>query len=69
MADRVGLGPAVLSGLKGQAIVNDGGKNKGRDQKLQDPIDVIFHGVVWVVGWPGRPGWVNGSDYSGGVNP
>ena len=58
-----------MSGFKSQAVVNDGGEQEGGDQELQDPADAIFHGVVWVVGWPDRSGCVNGSGYLGGVNP
>lgn len=49
--------------------MNDGAEDKARDQDLQDPAEAIVHGVVWVVGWPDRSGWVNGSGYLGGVNP
>lgn len=49
--------------------MNDGAEDQARDQDLQDSEGLIFHGVVWVVGWPDRSGWVNGSDYLGGVNP
>jgi hypothetical protein len=58
-----------MSGFKGEAIVDDGGEKKGRDQELQDPKEAIVHVVVWVFGRPDRSGWVNGSDYLGGVNP
>ena len=63
------LRTAVVGGFKGDAIVNDGAEDQARDQDLQDPVNAIFHGVVWDVGWPDRSGWVNGSDYLGGVNP
>lgn len=59
----------MVSGFKSEAIVNDGAEDEARDEDLQHPVSAIFHGVVWVVGWPDRSGWVNGSDYSGGVNP
>jgi len=62
------LSAAVVSGFKSEAIVNDGAEDEARDQDLQDPAEAIVHVVVWVVGWPSRLGWVNGSDYSGGVN-
>ena len=63
------LSTAVVSGFKSEAVVNDGCEQQGGDQKLQDPTDAIFHGVAWVVGWPDRSGWVNGSGYLAGVNP
>lgn len=63
------LGAAVMSGFKGDAVVNDGAKDERRNQELQDSVNAVFHGVVWVVGWPDRSGWVNGSGYLGGVNP
>jgi len=69
VADVLSLCTAVMSGFKSQAVVNDGGEQQGGDQELQDPADAIFHGVVWVVGWPDRSGWVNGSGYLDGVNP
>lgn len=63
------LGAAVVSGFECDAVVDDGAKDERRNQELQDSVNAIFHGVVWVVGWPDRSGWVNGSDYSSGVNP
>ena len=63
------LGAAVLGGFKGQAVVDDGGKDDCRDDDLQCVDKAVFHAVVWVVGWPSRLGWVNGSGYLGGVNP
>jgi hypothetical protein len=50
------LGSAVLCGLKGEAINENGGKNGDRQQKRKDAANAVFHGVVWCVGWPGRPG-------------
>jgi hypothetical protein len=50
VADVVVLSAAVMSGFKGEAIVNDGSEEKGRDQELQDPKEAIFHVVVWVFG-------------------
>lgn len=59
----------MLSGFKGEAVVNDEGENHCRNQQLQRSVNGVFHVVVWGVGWPDRSGWVNGSDYLGGVNP
>jgi len=66
---RGGLSAAVMCGLHGQTIVKDGSKDGDRNQELQDAVEAEFHGVVWVVGWPGRPGCVDGSGYFSGVNP
>lgn len=58
-----------MSGAEGEAVVNDDAKDCCRKDEQQQVVDVVFHAVVWVVGWPGRPGCVNGSGYLGGVNP
>lgn len=50
------LSAAVVRSFKGEAIVDDGGKNDCRDDDLQCVDEASFHVVVWVVGWPGRPG-------------
>lgn len=59
----------MFSGFKGEAVVNDEGKDCCRNEQLQRAVEGVFHVVVWVVGWPSRLGWVNGSGYLGGVNP
>ena len=59
----------MVGGFKGEAVVNDGGEQGCRDEELQRVKCSFFHAVVWVVGWPSRLGWVNGSGYLGGVNP
>ena len=63
------LSAAVVGGFKGEAVVNDGAEDQARDEDLQHPVSAFFHGVMWVIGWPSRLGWVNGSGYLGGVNP
>lgn len=50
VTDVVVLSASVMSSFKGEAIVDDGGEEKGRDQELQDPKEAIFHVVVWVFG-------------------
>lgn len=42
-----GLSTAVMSGFKGQAIVNDEGKDRCRDKEGQRVADGVFHGLVW----------------------
>ena len=63
------LSAAVVGGFKGEAVVNNEGKDRCRNQELQGAVNGVFHALVWVVGWPSRLGWVNGSGYLGGVNP
>ena len=63
------LSAAVVSGFECQSVVNDDAEDCCRQDKQQQVVNGVFHGVVWVVGWPGRPGCVNGSGYLGGVNP
>lgn len=63
------LSAAVFGGFKGEAVVNDDAEDCCRQYKQQQVVNGVFHVVVWVVGWPSRLGWVNGSGYSGGVNP
>lgn len=42
-----GLSTAVVSGFKGQAIVNDEGKNRRRDKEGQRIAESVFQGLVW----------------------
>ena len=53
---------AVLCGLKCQTIVNDGGKDQNRNGEGNGSEDAVFHGVVWVVGYPDRSGQANGNE-------
>jgi len=50
VADVVVLSAAVMSGLKGEAIVNDGAEDESGKEDVEYPVDAFFHAVVWVVG-------------------
>ena len=46
-------GFAVMCGLEGQAVIEDGGKGNGRDQEQNTVGDKVFHGFVWCVAGAG----------------
>ena len=46
-------GFAVMCGLVGQAVVEDGCKTEGRNQKQNGVGDKVFHGFVWCVAGAG----------------
>ena len=46
-------GLAVMCGLEGQAVVEDGGKGDGWDQEQNTVGDKVFHGFVWCVAGAG----------------
>lgn len=56
------LSAAVMSGAKGEAIVNDGGEDQNRNGEGNGSEDAVFHGVVWVVGYPDRSGQANSNE-------
>jgi len=56
------LRTAVLCGGEGQAIVNDGGEDQNRKGEGNGSEDAVFHGVVWVVGYPDRSGQANSNE-------
>ena len=60
---------AVMCGLEGQAVVEDGGEGDGWDQEQNAVGDKVFHGLCGVQRGPDRSGWVNGSGHPQGVNP
>lgn len=44
---------AVMCGLEGQAVVEDGGEGDGWDQEQNAVGDKVFHGFVWCVAGAG----------------
>lgn len=42
--------------------MNNGGEDQNRNGEGNGPEDAVFHGAVWVVGYPDRSGQANGNE-------
>jgi len=62
-------GFAVMCGLEGQAVVEDGSKAEGWDKEQNAVGNKVFHGFARCVSGPDLSGWADRSGYVQGVNP